>query len=78
MTREELDTWIEENGTGEREHYYCNKMSWLLVPMTDGWVAVFEIINGCSYIPSTQAVDMNKAKTFCNLTEPITVPINPI
>ena len=72
---ETIQSWIEKNGTGEKERYYCNGLSWLLAVMKDGWISVFEIIDGHRYRAAIQAADMVHAKSYCGLTEPVTVPM---
>lgn len=75
MNREELDAWIQEYGTGYWEDYYCNRLDWILISMKDEWIAVFEKINPNYFRPATQARDMDHAKSYCQMVEPVTVPL---
>lgn len=75
MTGEQFLDWMHENGTGESEHYYSNTVNYIFVAMRDGWTAVFER-DGAQYIPVIQAADIEHAQSYCNLREPIRVPIN--
>ena len=78
MTYTEMNKWIDENGTGSREHYYANGISYLFAEMIDGWIAIFEDLGYGNFVPRIQACDKAKAKDFCGLREPITVPVQVI
>lgn len=56
------------------ERVYSNGINFELVTESDGWVSIYKIENG-RHIPMTQACDMNKAKDFCYLCEPINFPM---
>lgn len=75
MRRQELETWISENGTGHQERKYINGISYLFATMNDGWIAVFEI-DGSEYIPKFQAADTKHAASRCNMYERPNVPFN--
>ena len=74
MTGEQFLDWMHENGTGESASSYVNGMHFIFVSMKDGWTAVFEQ-DGGQYIPVIQAADMEHAQSYCNLLEPLRVPV---
>lgn len=75
MTGEQFLDWMHENGTGEHESHYINDIHFILVKMKDGWIAVFER-DGGQYIPVIQAADVAHAESYCNMLEPVRVPVN--
>lgn len=75
MTGEKFLDWMHEHGTGESVSYYVNDMHFIFVPMRDGWTAVFEQ-DGGQYIPVIQAADIPHAQSYCNMLEPVRVPVN--
>ena len=77
MTANELDQWMQHHCTGHQERMSMNGVDWLLLTMTDGWIAVLERTED-SYIPRIQAKDRAHAVGFCNRVERPRVPISPI
>lgn len=76
MTKEQYTEWKEKNGT-ESERIYINDIAYNLVKMKDEWIAVFSVRNG-EYIPMIQAKDREHAVSFCQMREPVPVPVNVI
>lgn len=76
MTKSQYTEWKEKNGT-ESERIYINDIAYNLVKMNDGWIAVFSVRNG-EYIPMIQAMDRAHAVGFCQMREPVPVPVNVI
>ena len=68
--------WIAENCTDYVTAWY-NGIRYTLATMKDGWIAIFEHFNGRLY-PMIQAMDMNKAVSWCIMREPVTVPMERI
>ncbi len=76
MTAAEVEKYYQENGTS-RERYHANGIDYLFIGLSDGWTAIFEICRG-DYTPIIQAATLDKAKSYCNLREPVTVPLTEI
>lgn len=76
MKLTEFEKWKEENGTSYCS-YRANRISYKFVTMNDNWIAIFEYdhMRG-EYIPLIQARDMEHAESYCDLREPIPVPVN--
>lgn len=74
MTKEQYTEWKEKNGM-ESERVYINDIAYNLVTMKDKWIAVFSVRNG-EYIPIIQAKDRAHAVSFCQIREPVPVPVN--
>jgi hypothetical protein len=74
MTGAEVEKWVQENRAANKERYFTNGIDYLFVTLPDNWIAVFEDDSG-DFIPCIQAADAGKAKTWCNLREPLTVPV---
>lgn len=74
MTKEQYAEWKEKNGT-ESERVYINDIAYNLVTMKGEWIAVFSVRNG-EYIPMIQAQDRAHAVSFCQMREPVPVPVN--
>lgn len=74
MTKEQYAEWKEKNGT-ESERVYINDIAYNFVKMKDKWIAVFSVRNG-EYIPMIQAKDRAHAVSFCQMREPVNVPVN--
>ena len=76
MTNTEAIEWINKNSVSNPIYEFYNKIKYCLCELQDGWIAIFEIneLNG-EYIPLIQAYNMNKAIEYCQLREPIPVPV---
>ena len=68
--------WIEENCIDTWTDWY-NGILYKFGTLKDGWVAIFEIWNGKLY-PMIQAMDRDKAISWCVMREPVTVPMERI
>lgn len=75
-TVEELNSWIEKNGVA-KECYSANTIDYVLVQKPDGWVGILES-EGTGYTPLIEAYNMDLAKSWCEMREPITVPVSVI
>ena len=75
MNAEKLEQWIQRNGTGEKEIWYSNGLTWLFVTLRDGWIAIFERENPDYYRPAIQSLDLEHAKSYCAMIEPVTFPL---
>ena len=75
MDREKAASWIKENCTGSITEWY-NTIEYKLCTMKDGWIAVFEADPNGEYTPIIQAKDLEHARSYCNMREPVTVPVN--
>lgn len=77
MTANELDQWMQRHCTGAQERVSMNGVDWLLLTMTDGWIAVLER-TGCGYRPRIQAETRARALDFCAEVERPSVPLSPL
>lgn len=75
MSKIELEKWIAENGT-KKECEYFNGIRYAFVTMKDGWIAIFECKGNGEYVPMIQAADIEHARSYCEISEPVRVPIN--
>lgn len=76
MSREEAVRWLSQNC---KEHHteYINGIKYIMGTMEDGWIAVLQA-DGDGYRPLIQAADLGHALGYCNLIEPVTVPMQEI
>ena len=74
MTREKFESWCRENGTS-RINKSCNGIDWVLVTMTDGWIAIFEYDYESGYYPKIQAKDVEHAVSYISMIERPRVPL---
>lgn len=75
MNRSQYEAWIKENCTGSTTEW-INQIEYKFGQMLDGWTAVFERTETGDYMPLTQAKDLEHARSFCNMREPVTVPVS--
>lgn len=73
-----FSAWVNANSTGKMEKCYVNGISYVLVMMNDGWIAIFERTEEGMYIPKIQAADMPRAMDWCYMTERPRVPVTAI
>lgn len=69
--------YIDENAVNT-DTAWINRIHYLFATLKDGWVAIFEVGYGGELYPQIQASDMGHALSWCELREPITVPMDVI
>lgn len=76
MSNETYEKWTTENCTRKVCDEWINGIHYHFWEMKDKWIAVFQWLeNSGEYGTVVQACDINKAKSFCGLREPVTVPM---
>lgn len=75
MTHVEFEKWCEDNEIIERTNEYANGIDYTFVTLKDNWIGIFERDYYCGIYPVIQACDREKALSFINLREPVTVPM---
>lgn len=73
----DIKKWLEENAISQ-EHITVNGIEYLFAAMRDGWIAIFERDCSGSYSPLIQAMNHDKAISYCAMREPIRVPMERI
>lgn len=73
MERKALDKWARKAHAGPPKLQTINGRCYMFYPLPDGWIAVVEDSQG-DYIPITQAINLQKAVTYCTMIEPVSVP----
>lgn len=59
--------------------YYANKFTYKLIEENDGWWSIYRFNEYTNkYMPMLQAKDLSHAKSYCDLCEPVVVPLRPI
>ena len=76
MKQKEAEEWISQNCT-EHHREYINGISYVMATMKVGWVAVLHV-GASGYTPVVKAENINHARSYCNLIEPVTVPMQEI
>lgn len=78
MKTKDAIQWIADHCTGAATRYYCNNMSYCFATMTDGWIAIFDVTEPNEWVPKIQASDISHAESYCQMIEPIRVPVTKI
>lgn len=60
------------------ERYHANGADYILITRPDGWIQIVDATDPASYRPEIEARDLQHARQFCELTEPLRVPVLPI
>ena len=60
----------------KEEVYSINGLDYKLIEEDDGWWSIYCYhIHRMEYVPVIQAKTLEKAKEYCDMREPITVPL---
>lgn len=57
------------------EQYRANGESYTFITRTDGWIQIVNVTDPCSYRPEIEARDRAHAVSYCELLEPLRVPV---
>ena len=68
----DIRKWLDENAINQ-ECITVNSIDYLLATMHDGWVAIFERDRNGLYSPLIQAMNREKALSYCAMREPVRV-----
>lgn len=60
------------------EEYRANGERYLFITAPDGWISIINATDPGSLRPEIEAADRQHAATYCELTEPLRVPAQPI
>ena len=60
------------------ERYRANGAEYILITRPDGWIQIVDATDPGDLQPAIEARDRQHAETFCQLTEPLRVPVQPI
>ena len=60
------------------EEYRANGERYFFITQPDGWISIINATDPGSYWPAIEAADRQHAATYCELTEPLRVPVQPI
>lgn len=67
----------DEEGRPVRR-YRANGAEYILITRRDGWIQIAEATDPEDLRPLIEAKDLQHARTFCELREPLRVPVLPI
>lgn len=56
-------------------NYYANGISYEIIEESDGWFSIYEIYMGRLF-PLIQSSDIEHVKEYCNLREPVPIPMS--
>lgn len=74
MKRAEYEAWAAENVVAQTTEW-INGIHYIFATLKDGWIGILETNNFGVY-PKIQAADMEHARSWCAMIEPVTVPID--
>ena len=72
-----INKWLKENAISQ-ERMSINSIDYLFATMQDGWIAIFERDRNGAYSPLIQAMNREKALSYCAMREPVRVPMEKI